>query len=516
MKNSFEFKKNHENLYNKIIKELKRYYKTNHIQEPQRKEGYLYPEEMKYVERLDLSSTGSLFIRFNNKPLISYLTGLEELTIRPPLQSTEEILKELPNKNKLRILIIDKTDYETLNLNPFTNLQSLTITNNYYLKEVKGLDKLNRLTKIEFYNNTHYDENEICDYLIKCIDKKCHIRTDILYYKTIVSLIKTEYSKYREYFRKIKWIETYNTSNNRIQEISHDTVSTGKFFSSLEDILDEILPISEIDDIESIYLIYSWLIINFSYKTTNIKESIVNNNNYKKLNFNQKEQKTKKIYNMIGGSNGAFNALYGKAIINENFNKLFQLLLKTYSSEIKTTIEYGHSEYSIEFKPLNEETIKRAEINCSILKIEFDSNTYLCGYTNEMIDEDTVSQKRFMRTYQELNHSWFPIDFDINDKTEPLSIEERKGIDEIQISHNIPTENESRAVTMMEKLDLHLSPESKKIELEKRIELKQVEDLVLLGTINNETQRIINNLIENEYLEIVNSRMIGKGVENEL
>ena len=317
MKNSFEFKKNHENLYNKIIKELKRYYKTNHIQEPQRKEGYLYPEEMKYVERLDLSSTGSLFIRLNNKPLISYLTGLEELTIRPPLQSTEEILKELPNKNKLRILIIDKTDYETLNLNPFTNLQSLTITNNYYLKEIKGLDKLNRLTKIEFYNNTHYDENEICDYLIKCIDKKCHIRTDILYYKTIVSLIKTEYSKYREYFRKIKWIETYNISNNRIQEISHDTVSTGKFFSSLEDILDEILPISEIDDIESIYLIYSWLIINFSYKTTNIKESIVNKNNYKKLNFNQKEQKTKKIYNMIGGSNGAFNALYGKAIINE-------------------------------------------------------------------------------------------------------------------------------------------------------------------------------------------------------
>ena len=107
-----------------------------------------------------------------------------------------------------------------------------------------------------------------------------------------------------------------------------------------------------------------------------------------------------------------------------------------------------------------------------------------------------------MRTYRELNSSWFPINTHYKADSEELTTEEREYLSSLKIAHNIPYNYETRAVKIMTEFDLHLE-NSEKLKLERIIKKEQVEDLVLLGVINTAIERIINNQIDSEYDNIV-------------
>ena len=113
-----------------------------------------------------------------------------------------------------------------------------------------------------------------------------------------------------------------------------------------------------------------------------------------------------------------------------------------------------------------------------------------------------------MKTYEELTSSWYPSRCPYPGKSTPLTEEERDSLSKLKLSHNIPHDYETKVVKMMERFDLHLNPESPELNIEKAVKSSQVEDLLLLGIINIEIQRLITSQIEAEYLDIMNKRTI--------
>ena len=494
MYTSVELKKSNENLYNNLLKELKRYYTKNNKKEPSRPTGEIYIEELPYIKRLNLNFNGNCDIKINDKELISYLTGLKRVIISPPFTVRKEDLENIPNKDQLVELYIDGTDLTEIDLTEYTSLQDLVIINNYELKELIGIDKLTKLEAFTFYNNKEYSEESICSQIIKYMEKDFILNIDLLYYRRIIHMIRKEYSKYRKTFRKTNWIEKLSTTTDN-QFIQHDTKSTGIFYSNLDDLLNEILPKEYNDDLDIIYLIYIWLIDNI-IPTKTIDKLDQND----QLDFNNKKQKVKASTNTIGGTNGAFNILSGKSIVCEGFSRIFQLLLKAYDYELDTYDEIACIDDSN--NKLTNNIIKKAKPNHSILRVCFDDSTYYCDPANETRNlHDEVEQTRFMRTYEELNSGWFPL----NTHYEPYSVEitdgEREYLSELKIAHNVPYNYEMRAVQITKDFDLHLE-DKKKIKLEKDIKKEQIEDLVLLGVINTAIQRILDNQIDKEYKDL--------------
>ena len=495
MYTSVELKKTNENLYNNLLKELKRYYTKNNLKEPSRPSGEIYIEELPLIQRLYLNFNGNCDIKIEDKNLISYLTGLKRVIISPPFIVRQEDIETIPNKDQIVELYIDGTNINKLDLSEFINLQDLVISNNYELTELVGLDKLTKLEAFTFYNNKEYDEETICSQITKYMEQEFILNIDILYYKRIIHMIRKEYSKYRKTFKKTTWVEKLSNSIDN-QFVKHDSISTGKFYSNLDDLLNEIIPRDCDDDLEVIYLIYNWLITNI-ISTSKIDITETND----KLDFNDKNQKVRTATSIIGGTNGAFNILPGKSIVCEGYSKIFQLLLKAYDYELNTYDEIACIDETA--TKLTNSIIKKAKPNHSIIRIDLDDNTYYCDPANEKKTiHDEVSQSRFMRTYRELNSSWFPINTHYKADSEELTTEEREYLSSLKIAHNIPYNYETRAVKIMTEFDLHLE-NSEKLKLERIIKKEQVEDLVLLGVINTAIERIITNQIDTEYDNLI-------------
>ena len=510
MNTPIQLKPNKENLYNNLIKELKRYYTRNKIAEPSRQDGIIYLEELPLIQRLNLTFNGNISFNLDHKDFMSYLTGLKRITIAPPFKGLEKNIDNIPNKNKITDLHLEGTDFYKIDLSEFTNLKSLTIVNNRNLCEIKGIERINNLEELSFYGNYLFDEKTACTFIASNMQNRCNMNIDILYYKRITSIIRKEYSKYKETFRNVEWIECIQAGLKNHQTISHDTKSTGKFYSRLDDIIAQILPRSGVDDLEAIYLITTWVVNNISYDHVGVKNKLKMMSHKTTLNINGKPQKINIACGMIGGTNGAFNAIYGKTVVCQGYTKLMQMLLKSYDYNIKTYDEAAYLELD-NTKPVTKIThdlITKNGINHSIIRINLDDDNYYCDTTNIRVDENgIINQTGFMQTYEELDSTCYPSKKEYRKKAEPLTDEERESLNKLRLAHNTPYNYETKAVMIMEKFELHLYEDSTDINIQKDIQLSQVEDLLLLGIINIEVQRIINNQIENEYKEIMNNKV---------
>ncbi len=499
-----DIKNRYTNLYNNLLKELKRYYTKNKVQEPSRPNGELYLEELAFIQRLDLNFSGILSFKIGNKAFPEYLTGLKKLRIKSPCRVSLDFLSLIPNKEQITDLTIDGSDFVSLDLTAFTNLKYLEIINNKDLRTIKGLMDLKNIVDLEFYNNPLVNEKEACEFIVSVMHNDNEINTDILYYKRIVAMIRKKYSNHRDSFRNANWIEAIQAGLKDHQIIKHSTLETGKFYARLSDIIDEITP-SVSTDLEDIFLIYSWIVQNVAYDKECLKSKLKMASKETTLNFGGKIQKIRMAYGSIGGTNGAFNAIYGKTVVCQGFTKIFQMLLKAYDYNIDTFDElaYCETDHNVKIVPLKDvKGEARKRINHSIIRIILDGESYFCDTTNERTIDGEVSQKRFMRTYEELTSSWYPSECQYPGLSTPLTEAERETLSNLKMSHNIPYNYEIKAGKMMERFDLHLNSDSEDIQIEKSVKLSQVEDLLLLGIINNEVLRLINSKIEAEYLEI--------------
>ena len=107
-----------------------------------------------------------------------------------------------------------------------------------------------------------------------------------------------------------------------------------------------------------------------------------------------------------------------------------------------------------------------------------------------------------MKTFEELTTRWYPVSCPYPGKSEPLTEETRQQLSRLRLAHNIPYNYETKAIKMMERFELHVTGETDDLILETEIKKVQAEDLLLLGIINAEVLKIIQNQQSMEYMKI--------------
>ena len=498
--------KNHKNLYNNLLKELKRVYNKKGEEMPARNDGIIYLEELSLIQRLDLNFPGYCSMSLNGKSFFSYLTGLKRLTMRQPYLISGDELKSITNKQSLLELEISNSTLQQIDLTEFPNLEDLTITDNESLVSIKGLDSLTKLKYLTFYNNPYVNEKEICTFITEQMTKGCELSLDILLYPQIIHQIRKDYSKYRDSFRAAEWIERIH-AGKEIENIKHTTHSIGAIYSSVWDITERILPKSGVSDIEAINLFYRWVRSHVDYDFDALKSNLRMHSDRVTLNFGGKTQEVRLASGKAGGTNSVGNALYSGYAVCEGYTRLLQLFLKSYLIECYALHAHGSEVYDKNAKAPTFEQLARGEVNHSIIQVVTEEGTFYCDTTNEKYDPKTgiVGQECFMKTFEELDTNWYPVRSKKPPHTEPLSPETREQLRNLRMANNAPYDPKKRAEYIMDKFELHLTGEEN-LEIEYEVKKDQIEDLFLLRIVSKQVRTIIESNLYKEKLDIINSK----------
>ncbi len=181
------------------------------------------------------------------------------------------------------------------------------------------------------------------------------------------------------------------------------------------------------------------------------------------------------------------------------------MFIKALDYTIKTYDELAYCDVRPDInriKSLTEAIKNAAEINHSIIRIDIENNTYYIDTTNEKIDnKGNLVQFRFMRTYEELDSSWFPKTERPSNKSVPLSDLERKELAQLKMA-DVEVNYERKALLIMDRFYIHLDADSLDLANERIVLNQKVKELMLLGFINEITMKIVYNYIEKEYLSL--------------
>ena len=493
-----------KNLYNNLLKELKRVYKKMGKPTPERKEGIIYLEELPLIQRLSLNFNGCFAIDINNEPFISHLTDLRKISLCKPYQLTGKELSQIKNKTAITSIEITGSDLTTLDLSRFPNLESLTLVDNENLREIKGLENLKRLNEITYYNNPLVNETMICNFLTSNMKRgDTLMELDILLYPKITSMIKHGYSAYRDSFRQSTWVERVHTGQVT-NTIKHTVEETGNIYSHIEDIINKIVP-NITDDYEAAYIMYCYVRAHVAYDFESLNDKLRMRGTKVTLNFGDKPQEIRMSSGKKGGSNSAFNALFSRYAVCEGYTKLLQMFYKLYGLDCYNVLAHGSDLYDPDAKAPTSQELYSGEINHSIIQVIINGNTYYCDTTNETYDPKTgkVGQQCFLRTFEELTTNWYPVRRPRPPYTEPLSAEFREELDKVKVANNEPIDAKKRAEVIMDRFDLHLE-DGPNLNIEFQIKKEQLVDLLLLRVINRNVKQIIENIIFEEYLSLHN------------
>ncbi len=504
MGTSIDIKQSYRQLHNNLIKEIKRIYAKNKL--GNKVDDNLYLEDLPFIERINLNFPGFLSLQINNQPFISYFTGLKKISFVGPFRPDQSLLDQIPNKEQIKEIEIINTDIDTIDLSAFPNLEYLTIIDNEQLRTIRGLDKLNNIKDLVFYNNQFVNENNICRFVTRSLEKEASMKVDYMYYPTISKMIRREYSKYREAFKGAEWVERIHVGKIA-DTIEYTTEGMASFFADLSDKLNEIIPVVSTDDLEGIYLIYSWIVNNTNYDHQGLKNKLRMHSTPIEMNFNGEIQKINLAGGKVGGTNGAINTFYSHSGVCEGYTRLFQLLLKLYLVDSHNLKAHGSSEIHLNAKAPTMEDLQGAEKNHSIIEVFYDGKPYYCDTTNEKAYSRSgrITQACFMKTFEELTTDWFPVGYKVTRGVEPISKERRQELEKLELSNREPYDVEKKGLDMMDKFQLHMSGETENAIRECEVKKEQALDLLLLRMINKKTLDFIKNTINEEYLEIANN-----------
>jgi len=372
-------------------------YKKNKISIPdeianlhygQRAENFL-EEEFDLIEelRIDRKTLDYLYLFKNLKSIILDLSdGLtqEELTL---------LLSKYPNLEKLTI--DGQSKIQSINLSNNPNISELTITNNPDLIKIYGLDKLNDLYKLSFYNNYSYRHNkELVLNAIKLAKNIGIIELDVLLYKDVIcTMDELGLDSYEKdmLLTSFKWkedvgvytVDSHITYNSR--EMKQIYTKAMEFIKT---------NIKDTDtDMEKFAIIYEWFCENVKYDD------------------NKKSK--------INGNNGTYNSIVLNECVCQGYTKGIQFLLKLvgiYSFDIACICDDNKLRNNI--KSVNGER-RLSEGDHSIIKVNLDGKVY---YSDVTWDADNYQKDR-ERRYFLLNKEDISTDHKLISEEETLSYE---------------------------------------------------------------------------------------------
>ena len=327
---------------------------------------------------------------------------------------------------------------------------------------------------------------------------------DILYYPDLVLAIKKDYEKYKKSFRNATWIERIHIGG-KSDTIGHDTYSTGLFYSNLEDLLSEIVPDNCNDDLLIVYYIYEWIVKNIEYdeaglnsklKQHSFKSLIAIGNEIKEINIGE---------GAIGSTNGAFNALYYRSAICEGITRIFQMMLSLYGIKSIDINAYASEKVIKDAKKPSLKELNNSEVNHSIIKIILGNGEYYSDTTNESVfmKGDVITQKCFMKTFEELDVNWYPVRDRIKRNVTPLGKGIRERLSKLPKANNRKIDSHERAKTIRERYHIYLEENDNLYDEFNRNKEKTI-DLLLLGYINKEVLDIIISELNVELFKKLN------------
>lgn len=284
------------------------YRKTNNIPQPEevtnlgvhRIRDTFFEYELELVTELTIDKDSIEYIDLF--PNIKSLTfdgdkGLNGFEIK-------SVIDRYPNLEHLTIK--GQSSVQTLNVSELKKLKSLEIVSNRALHRVVGLEQLDQLSEITFYDNTtYYKEEEICDAIAKMAQKGVKCNLDVLYMPTLQDMGNVP--------RNMNWCESAGLGPGG-DKLQYTTEELEEAVKKAREIVGKYIKPGDSTK-EQFAILYQWMCENVKYDHNALGSA--------HAHIVDGEQKGVKY-----GQNGTVNGLVYGSCVCEGYSKSMQMLLK--------------------------------------------------------------------------------------------------------------------------------------------------------------------------------------------
>ncbi len=285
------------------------YRRQNNIPEPDevkslsvhRRRDTFLEEEFKLVREITIDKESIKYIDLF--PNITSLTidGIAELDG----VQFKHIIDKYPNLENLTIKGQEQLQF--LDVSKMKNLKHLELVSNHSLHRVVGLDKIDSLEQLTFYDNSTYlKEDELCEIVSKLSQNGTHCNLDVLYMPTMNQIGISNPQNFN-------WCESVGLGIYG-DELKYETKELEEAVKKTQEIVSQYIRPTD-TTIQKYAILYQWMCENVRY-------------DYESLDSDHIHKEQGKSIGQLGGTNGTVNGLVYRSCICEGYSKSMQMLLK--------------------------------------------------------------------------------------------------------------------------------------------------------------------------------------------
>lgn len=285
------------------------YRRKNNIPEPDkvkalgthRKITEFFEEELELVREITIDKDSLQYIELF--PNITSLTinGMTELDGF----QIKQIVDRYPNLESL--IIKGQEQLQFLDVSKFKNLKHLELVSNRGLHRVVGLDKIDSLEQLTFYDNSTYlKEEELCEVVSKLSQNGTHCNLDVLYMPNMnqIGISNPE---------NFSWCESVGLGIHG-DELKYETKELEEAVKKAQEIVSHYIKPTD-TTIQKYAILYQWMCENVRY-------------DHEALDNGHVHTEQGKSVGQLGGTNGTVNGLVYGSCVCEGYSKSMQMLLK--------------------------------------------------------------------------------------------------------------------------------------------------------------------------------------------
>lgn len=389
---------------------------------------------------------------------IDLFPNIISITINGNAELNNLQIKSLLDKYpKLETLIIKgQEQLQFLDLNNLTKLKHLELISNRGLHRIVGLDIIDDLENLTFYDNSTYsNENELCTVISELTKKGTHCDLDVLYMPTMIQIGIPNPENYN-------WCESVGLGIYG-DELKYETKELEQAVEKAKEIVSKYIKSSD-TALQKYAILYQWMCENIRYDNDADKGKTVGK---------------------FGGTNGTVNGLVYGSCVCEGYSKSMQMLLKLCkipSFDISCIAEDPKkvmTSWNIDGKK------RMHEGDHSILKVNIDG---MCYYSDVTWDanrfQHNVQRKFFLLSKEDiLKDHKLVRENDVLSASQSISNQEFQELIKFA-QERIRTVNKQ----MEEKIKMDKTPKEKLQEIEKKLEdlrkeygniAKKIQDLMI-------------------------------------